>query len=180
MAKHSDKADVKRSQDREKEAAPAVTRGMGDPFLGLRQDIDRVFDSYFRGWPRLRGLDFDSAPGWGRMAVSPMADISESDSAYEIAIELPGLDDKDVEVSLRDDLLTVSGEKRTEHEEKEKDYFLSERSYGTFKRSFRLPSGVEADKIKAEMNKGVLSIRLPKSAPARRKEQKIEIAEKKK
>ena len=176
MAKHSDKVEVKRSQGLEKKAAPPATRGPIDPFLGLREDIDRVFDGYFRGRPRLRG--FDWAPGWGQLEMSPVVDISESDKAYEIAVELPGLDEKDVEVSLRDDLLTVSGEKKTEREEKKKDYFLSERSYGTFKRSFRLPSEVEADKVKAEMSKGVLSISLPKLAPAKSREQRIAISAK--
>ena len=109
-----------------------------------------------------------------------MVDISETDTAYEIAVELPGLDDKDVEISLRDDLLTISGDKKTEREKKEKDYYLSERCYGSFKRSFRLPAGVEADKIKAAMDKGVLSITLPKSPETKSRQQKIEIAAKKK
>ena len=178
MAKHSDKVEVKRSQELEKKAAPPATRDALDPFFGLRQDIDRVFDSYFRGWPSLRGFDF--APAFSRMDVSPKVDIGETDSAYEIAVELPGMDDEDVEVSLRDDLLTISGEKKTEREEKEKDYFLSERSYGAFKRSFRLPAEVEADKIKAELEKGVLTVTLPKSATAKSKQQKIEITAKKK
>ncbi len=180
MAKHSDKVEVKRSQGIKKKATAPAIWGASDPFLGLRHDIDRVFDSYFRGWPRLRGFDFDVAPGLGRMDVSPMVDISETDTAYEVAVELPGLDEKDVEVSLRDDLLTVSGEKKTEREEKEKDYFLSERSYGAFKRSFRLPAEVEADKVKAAMDKGVLSITLPKSPGTKSRQQKIEIAAKKK
>lgn len=180
MAKHSDKVEVKRSQDLEKKAAAPAMRGLGDPFLSLRQDIDRVFDSYFRAWPGLRGFGFDFAPGLAQMDISPKVDVGETDAAYEIAFELPGLDDGDVEISLRDDLLTISGEKKTEREEKEKDYYLSQRRYGSFKRSFRLPAEVEAGKITAEMEKGVLSVTLPKSASAKRKQQKIEIAAKKK
>lgn len=176
MAEHRDKGEIKPSRALETKAAPPATAT--DPFLGLRQDIDRVFDSYFRGWPSLRGFDF--APAFSRMDVSPKVDIGETDGGYEIAVELPGIDEKDVEVSLRDEVLTVSGEKKTEREEKEKDYFLNERSYGAFKRSFRLPAEVEADKIKAEMEKGVLTITLPRSAADKGKHQKIEIAAKQK
>ena len=178
MAKHSDKVEVKRSQELEKKAAAPAMLGASDPFLGLREDIDRVFDSYFRGWPGLRGSEFHFPPGVAPMDVSPKVDVGETDTAYEIAVELPGLNDEDVDVSLRDDLLTISGEKKTEREEEEKDFFLSEQRYGAFKRSFRLPAEVEADKIKAEMDKGVLSITLPKSASAKSKQQKIEITAK--
>ena len=176
MAKHSDKVEVKRSQELEKKATAPAMRGLSDPFL----DIDRVFDSYFRAWPGLRGFGFDFAPGLAPMDISPKVDVGETDKAYEIAVELPGLDDDDVEVSLRDDLLTISGDKKTEREEKEKDYYLSERRYGAFKRSFRLPADVETGKISAAMEKGVLSITLPKSASAKRKQQRIDIAAKKK
>ena len=179
MAKHRDKVEVKRSQELEKKAAAPALRGTGYPIWSLREDIDRVFDSYFRGWPGLSGFEFGFPPGSAPMDVSPKVDVGETDTAYEIAVELPGLDDEDVEVSLRDDLLTISGEKKTEREEKKKDFFLSERRYGAFKRSFRLPAEVEADKIKAEMDRGVLSITLPKSASTRSKQQKIEIAAKK-
>ena len=180
MAKHSDKVEVKKSQELEKRASAPAMRGSSDPFLGLRQDIDRVFDSYFRAWPGLRDFGFGFPSGLGAMDVSPDADVVETETAYKIAVELPGLDDDDVEVSLYDDLLTISGEKKTEREETKKDYYVSERRYGSFKRSFRLPAEVEAGKITAEMEKGVLSITLPKSASAKRKQQKIEIAGKKK
>ena len=180
MAKHSDKVEVKRSQQLEKRASAPPMWGANNPFFSLREDIDRVFDSYFRGWPALRGFEFGFPPDFAKMDVSPTVDVGETDSGYEIAVELPGLDDKDVEVSLSDDMLTISGEKKTEREEKEKDFFLSERRYGVFKRPFRLPAEVEAGKIKAEMDKGVLSITLPKSAAAKSKQQKIEIAAKKK
>ncbi len=180
MAKQRDKVEVKRSQEIEKKAAARAARSLSDPLLGLRQDIDRVFDSYFRGWPGLRDFGVGFPSGLAAIDLSPDVDIAETEKAYKIAVELPGLDDKDIEVSLSDDLLTVSGEKKTEREESKKDYYLSERRYGSFKRSFRLPAEIEAGKITAEMDKGVLSITLPKSASAKRKQHKIEIAAKKK
>ena len=179
MAKHGEKVDVKKPQEVEKKAPPPAFWGARDPFASLRGDIDRLFDSYFHGWPGLRGFEFGVPSGLARMDVSPKVDVGETDTAYEIAVELPGLDDDDVEVSLRDDMLTISGEKKTEREETKKDYYLSERSYGAFKRSFRLPAEVEAGKIKAEMDKGVLSITLPKSPAAKSKQHRIEIAAKK-
>ena len=123
----------------------------------------------------MRGFDLDFSGG----ELTPVVDVSETDKSYEISVELPGLDDKDVELTLRDDLLTISGEKKTEREEKKKGYHLSERSYGSFQRSFRLPDDVQAEKIKAEMQKGVMSISLPRSPSAKPKQRKIAISAKK-
>ncbi len=179
MAKHSDKIDVKKSHEAEGRMNLPAMFGGHDPFLRLREDVDRVFDGFFRGWPAMRGLDLGFPAGVSGGEVTPMVDVSESDKSYEISVELPGMDDKDVAVTLSDDLLTISGEKKTEREEKKKGHYLSERSYGSFQRSFRLPDDVQADKIKAEMQKGVMSISLPRSASAKPKQRKIEISAKK-
>lgn len=175
MAKHSDKIDVKKSHEAEGRMGLPAMFGGRDPFLRLREDVDRVFDGFFRGWPAMRGFDLDFSGG----ELTPVVDVSETDKSYEISVELPGLDDKDVELTLRDDLLTISGEKKTEREEKKKGYHLSERSYGSFQRSFRLPDDVQAEKIKAEMQKGVMSISLPRSPSAKPKQRKIAISAKK-
>ena len=176
MAKHSDKVEVKKAQNPEA-SLPSLFSGH-DQLLRLREDMDRAFQNFFRGWPSLRPLDVGFPAALTRVEMSPSVDISETDKAYEITVELAGLDDKDVEVVLRDDVLTIAGEKKTEREEKEKDYYLSERSYGSFQRAFRLPDDVTADKIKATMDKGVMTVVLPKSPASKSRQKKISITSK--
>ena len=99
----------------------------------------------------------------------------DAEKAYEVTAELPGIDDKNIEVTLSDDVLTIKGEKREEKEEKERNYQLSERLYGAFERSFEMPEGVDTEKVEARFDKGVLKITLPKKPEALKKEKKIEI-----
>jgi HSP20 family protein len=103
----------------------------------------------------------------------PSMDVSETDKEIEITTELPGLEEKDIQLNVADDVLTVRGEKKNEREESKKDYHLVERSYGSFVRSVQLPTGVNAEGIKAVMSKGVLKVTVPKPAPAQSK--KIDI-----
>ena len=105
----------------------------------------------------------------------PPADVSETDNAYEITAELPGMDEKNVEVKVANGVLTIRGEKQDEKEEKKKGYHMRERSYGSFERSFQVPDGVDADKIEANFKKGVLTVILPKSAEAQKAEKKITV-----
>jgi len=108
--------------------------------------------------------------------VNPKVDITENKKAYSLTAELPGLDNDDIKLELSDGILTLSGKKKYEHEEdKEDNVHVMERSYGSFQRSFRLPTSVEQDQIKAEFKKGVLKITLPKSAKAQEQQRKIEI-----
>ena len=102
-------------------------------------------------------------------------DLVEKATEYEITAELPGINEKNVEIKLSNHMLTIKGEKSEENEEKEKDYFLSERRYGSFQRSFQLPEGVEVDKIDATFAKGVLTVKVPKTADARKAEKKISV-----
>lgn len=141
------------------------TRGKGelDPFEALHRQIDRAFDDVWRG--------FDLAPfgarfGFGEM--SPSLDVSETETEIHVSAELPGLDEKDIEVELADDRLTIKGEKKQEKEEKKKNYFLQERTYGSFQRTVQLPAGVDAGKTKASFDKGVLTVTVPKTAAARK------------
>ena len=101
--------------------------------------------------------------------------MSEDDKAYKITAELPGLDAKDVDVSVSGNTLVLKGEKRQEKEEKNKNYFFSERAYGSFQRSFELATTVDREKIAADYSKGVLTITLPKTAEAQKQEKKIEV-----
>ena len=103
-------------------------------------------------------------------------DVTETDKEIEITAELPGLEEKDVQVNLADNVLTIRGEKKAEKEEKDKNYRLVERSYGSFVRSLQLPDGVNANAIKASIDKGVLKVTVPKPAPAQAKKIDVKAA----
>lgn len=156
-----------------------TTGGAWYPFESLRREVDRIFEDFdanFRRGPFRRSV-FDYAP-FGRAVTrrgSPAVDITEKDGEYEIAAELPGLDEKDIEVKFANGGLTIRGEKKEEKIEKRKGYHLSERRYGTFERFFAVPDGVDADKIAAKFSKGILTVTLPKTAEAQKQEKKIAI-----
>jgi len=151
------------------------------PFEALHDEIDRLFDEYGHAFPRWSfgrrrvGL----RPFW-RTAFEavPAVDVVENETSYQFIAELPGLDEKDVEVSMADNVLTIKGEKKDEKEEKKKEYYRAERRFGSFRRSFELPAGVDQNKIEANFQKGVLTITLPKTAEAQKKAKKIPITAK--
>lgn len=128
--------------------------------------------------PSLRRM-FDVEPAFryeSTLSVpSPAVDITEDDAAYKVTAELPGMSEKEIEVVLSNDTLTLKGEKRQEKEQKDKNFYLSERSYGSFQRSFTLPDGVDREKIAADFAKGVLTITMPKTAKAKESQKKIEV-----
>ncbi|MGC8470093.1 MAG: Hsp20/alpha crystallin family protein [Acetobacteraceae bacterium] len=159
-----------------KSAPPA--RRLADPFASLRQEMDQLLDRFTGGFgfPALPRL-FDLAPANASLAEfpTPAVDVSEDDKAYVIAAELPGLDEKDIEISVNDDLLVLKGEKRQEREEKDANYHLTERTYGTFQRSFALPANANAAAIEAHFAKGVLTVTVPKKPEAQAKTRKIEV-----
>jgi len=161
-------------------APPPASPASFFPLGMLRDDIDRAFDRMFKDWPRFGAMTVPDVFGNGEFfgkatAIVPRVDVAEDDKAYEITAEMPGVEEKDIEVSVRDDRLTLHGEKKGETEEKKKDYHMTERTYGSFERSFRLPGNVDANNIKAEFAKGVLTLTLPKTAEAKAKERKIAI-----
>jgi len=136
-----------------------------NPFLSLQREVDRLFEDFTRGFPTLSGN--------GGAKLVPSLDVAETDKEIEITAELPGLEEKDVQISVADNVLSIRGEKKAEKEEKDKNYRLVERSYGSFERQLELPEGVNADSIKASIAKGVLKVTVPKPAPAQAK--KIEV-----
>jgi HSP20 family protein len=150
------------------------------PFETLRREIDRLFDDFDGGFWRapFRRSAFDVEPFWRReltWAATPATDVVETDKAYEITAELPGMSESDVEVVAANGMLTIKGEKKEEKEEKKKDYYLSERRYGSFERRLQIPEGVDADKIEAAFKKGVLTVTLPKKPEAQKPAKKIEV-----
>ena len=156
-----------------REAVPDVWRS-------FRNELDRFFDRFDGGFqlPSMRRM-FDLEPFWRSEAsfgINALAvDVTEDDKAYKVTAELPGLDEKNIEVMLAGNQLVLKGEKRQEKEEKDKDYYLSERSFGSFQRSFRLPDGIDQDKTAATFAKGVLTVTIPKTAEAQKQQKKIEV-----
>ncbi len=138
---------------------------------GLQSDINRLFDAFMS--------PFDNSE-FKHNSVSPKLDIAELKDKYEIKAELPGMDEKDINLSIDDGLLTISGEKKSESETENKDkgYYLKECSYGSFSRSVRLPDNIADDKIAANFSKGVLTIDMPKKDEAIAKSRKISITSK--
>ncbi len=167
---------------RTEERAPqrASARQSVRPFETLHREIDRLFEDFDGGFWRspFRRSAFGIEPFWRRelsWGTTPAVDIAEKADAYEITAELPGMDEKHIEVKVSNGELTIKGEKRDEKEEKRKDYYLNERSYGAFERRFTVPEGVNADKIEASFKKGVLTVVLPKTPEAQKPEKKIEV-----
>ena len=138
------------------------------PFSTLQREIDRLFEDFGRGFP--------SFGRWGTQELLPSVDVTESDKEIEITAELPGLEEKDVQINIADNVLTIRGEKKAEKEEKDKQYHRVERSYGAFSRSLELPAGVNPDSIKASIAKGVLTVTVPKPAAAQVKKIQVKSA----
>ena len=162
-----------------KKSAPVPTTAP-DMWRSFRTEMDRVFDRFAGdfGLPSLTRM-FDMRPTL-RLASSfslptPAMDVIEDADAYKLTAELPGMTEKDIEVVVSDGMLTLKGEKKQEKEQKDKNYYMSERAYGAFERSFTLPEGVDRDKVGAEFTKGVLTITLPKKPEAKVEPTKIEV-----
>lgn len=154
------------------------------PLTDLRAEMDHLIDNFFHRRPLSPTVrDSTNWDPFGRFErgydfAAPQVDVTESDKGYEIVAELPGLDQKDVELELKEDVLTLSGEKKEEQEKEEKDYHLTERRFGSFRRSFRLPSEVDQNKVSADFKNGVLTIAMPKTAKAQKPSKKIGIKSK--
>jgi HSP20 family protein len=149
-----------------KAAVPQVWR----PFENFRREFDRLLDDF--------GGEFWRSPLARREVAAvgaPAVDIADKDNAYEVTADVPGFDEKSIEVKVANGSLSIKGEKKSEKEEKQEGYFLSERTFGSFSRSFALPDGVDTDKIEAKVSNGVLTVVLPKKAEAQQPVRKIEV-----
>lgn len=126
-------------------------------FGGLQKEMNRLFSDFF--------TDLETRPlgQWVGGRLVPSMDIAETDKAFEVTAELPGMDDKDVEVSVVDGMLTIRGEKKDETEDKQKNYHRIERSYGSFQRTLSIPANVDEEGISADFKKGVLTVTMPKT-----------------
>lgn len=153
------------------------------PFEVLRNQVDRLFHEFQTGFlraPFFRPLP-DTESFWRRdlgFNITPAIDIVEKDKAFEVTAELPGLDAKDIDIQLANGMLTIKGEKSEEKEEKTRDRYVSERRYGSFRRTLQVPGSVDAEKIEANYRSGVLTVTLPKSSEAQKKEKTIPVGTK--
>lgn len=140
---------------RQENTAPAMHQDRElIPFTQLRREMDRLFDDFFRT-PMLGGAPASGWPGW------PSLEVKDSENQVTVTAELPGMNDKDVELSVYNGVLTLRGEKKSEHEDKDEGW--SERFYGRFERSVALPMGADEEQCQAEFRDGVLTVRIPKS-----------------
>jgi HSP20 family protein len=134
----------------------------------------RPFDEMRRMMEDFWMSPFEEMGRWGE-AFTPRVDVSEEDNQIVVSAELPGMDQKDIDVTVTRDSIRIAGEKKHEEEKEERGYYRRETSYGSFERVIDLPSEVDEDKAEAEFSKGVLKIRLPKSEQAQARRKKIEI-----
>lgn len=142
------------------------------PYLSLQHDMNRVFDNFFRSFDTGLMSPFSEM---SEGLFQPKVEVKESANDLRVSVELPGIDDKDLDVSITDDALTISGEKREEKEENTRGFYRMERSYGSFHRRIPFPCSIDKDKAEATFKKGVLNIVLPKTAESKQNVKKISI-----
>jgi HSP20 family protein len=152
-------------QPTDKHFLPTLQRSATGVFAPIQREFDRLFDQLGASWVGAADVD-----------LTTRMDVRDTDKGLEITLEAPGVDQKDVKISVEDNVLTVSGEKKSESEKKGADYRVSERAYGAFSRSIGLPSSVDAEKITASMDRGVLKIVAPKNGKTQAKSIAIQSA----
>ncbi|WP_028465447.1 Hsp20/alpha crystallin family protein [Nisaea denitrificans] len=153
-----------------KSSEPAKT--YADPFSAFRAEMDRMFHNFLQSPAMSMSLPFTGMHGG---LVVPTTDMKEGDSEITITTELPGMGEEDVEVTVKSGTLTVKGEKSEEKKDEKDNYHLTERRYGKFQRSFKVPDNIDEAKIKAAFDKGVLTIKMPKSKDGTHAERRIKI-----
>jgi HSP20 family protein len=156
---------------RAKSQSPSSRDDELDPFVALRREMDRMFDEFFNNFG---GRSLRPLVGGGQ-GVTPTIDVRETDKDVVVTAELPGLDQKDFDVTLSGDILTIRGEKKVEQEQKVGHRNYLERQFGAFSRSLRLPFEVKDEEVEARYDKGVLTVRVPKPADAQKAARRIEI-----
>ncbi len=135
--------------------------------FGLQREVNRMFDNFFRG-----GSPDDSTQ---LSAWTPAVDIAEQQDAYLVKVELPGVNKDDVKITLESNILTIRGEKKQDKETSKENYHRVERCYGSFQRSFTLPTTVKADRIEAIYKDGILNVTLPKAEEAKPKQIEVKV-----
>lgn len=140
------------------------------PLADLQRQMNQAFDSFWSRWERPFAGD-----GWPFGEQAPRSDVVETEDGIEVTVELPGMEQKDVEVSLAGDALTIRGEKKVERKGEKKGYYVAERSYGSVLRTIPLPPGIDADKADATFRNGVLTVKIPHTPESRANVRRIEV-----
>lgn len=143
-----------------------------DQFLSFRNEMDRLFDSFFSGMPALSGFRQAFPPMQG---LTPNLDVKETDKQVIVKADLPGIDEKDISLTIQDGILSLRGEKKSEKTSEHENYHIMERSHGLFQRAIRLPDSVDENKAEARFDKGVLTVTLPKRPESVKAQKRIEI-----
>ncbi len=147
-------------------------RGEIAPFRSLREEIDRVFEDFVRGWPRPWSGTW---PATLESVSAPTVDLKETEKEFVLTAEVPGVTKDQLNIAIAEDSVTLQGERKEEKEKKEENYHYRESSYGSFQRVVPLPAAVVADKAKAKLKDGVLTLTLPKAEPSEKKQIKIKV-----
>jgi len=150
---------------------PANREPEGNPLNVFQREMNRLFDDFFKGTGIKPWAEEMESPG----AFTPQVNMTEDEKSIQVSAELPGLDEKDLEISLSKDALTIKGEKKQENEHKDKEAYYLERSFGTFTRVLPIPKDVNTEKAEASFKKGVLTITLPKLEKEKQSQKKIRI-----
>ena len=135
--------------------------------FGMQREINRMFNNMFRG--------SEDGEDYALTSWTPAVDIAEQDNEYTVKVELPGVNKDDVKITVESNMLTVRGEKKQEKETKKENYHRVERSYGSFQRSFTLPTAIVSDKIDAAYKDGILTVRVPKAEEAKPKQIEVKV-----
>ena len=158
----------KREQSSSGELLPRQDENV-HPMARMHREMDRMFEDFFGGrWPKMAGPSSD-------LILRPSIDIAESKKAYRISVEVPGVEENELELNVEGDTLIISGEKRQEHEDDEEGFHRVERSYGSFRRLLSLPEDADVDGIEASFRKGVLKIKVPRRESSQSSARRIEI-----
>lgn len=143
-----------------------------EPVRSLRQEVDRLFEDFFRGWPKPWSSGW-FAPAEG--AFTPSIDLRETEKDFILTAEVPGLQKEDVDVNIMEQSVTIRGERKQEKETKEQDYHYRETSFGSFQRVVPLPAPIKADEARAKLKDGVLTLTLPKAEPSKPRGVKVKV-----
>lgn len=176
------KSTGKKKGSAKKIKSPAEVSVIGEvstfqPFQTLRKQVDDLFTNFTVSWPHFEmpKIEWPMLAGEGTESAIAKFDLSENGKAVKVVADIPGMDENDVEVLVRNGVLTIKGEKKSEREEEGEDFYVSERSFGSFSRAFRLPDGVDEQAVTAKFDKGVLTVTLPKASKGKTEGRRVPV-----
>jgi len=178
------KSTGKKKGSAKKMKSPAEVPARGEvsafePFQSLRKQVDDLFTNFTVSWPHFEmpKIEWPTLEEGKESAIAKF-DLSESGKSVKVVADIPGVDEKDVEVLVQDGVLTIKGNKKSEREEEGEDFYISERSFGSFSRAFRLPDGVDEQAVAANFDKGVLTVSLPKTSKGKTEGRRVPVKKK--